>query len=680
MLYYLAWYILFLVGERWSLMDHFELVSEYQPTGDQPQAIKELVEGFKAGNQFETLLGVTGSGKTFTMANVIQQMNKPTLIIAHNKTLAGQLYSEFKEFFPNNAVEYFVSYYDYFQPEAYIPSSDTYIAKDSSINDEIDKLRLSATASLSERKDVIVISSVSCIYGLGSPEDYQGMIVSLRPGMNKDRDDVIRELISIQYTRNDLDLNRGTFRVHGDVVEIYPAQGGDYMLRVEFFGDEIDRIAEVEPLTGKLHATLEHIAVFPASHYVVPKEKIENACKEIEKELEERIKYFKGEDKLLEAQRISERTNFDIEMLRETGFCSGIENYTMHLSSMETGAMPFTLIDYFGDDFLIMIDESHITVPQIRGMHAGNYSRKRTLIDYGFRLPSAMDNRPLEFSEFENHIDQLLFVSATPNVYEEEHELLRAEQIIRPTGLLDPEIEVRPVEGQIDDLIGEIKKETAKKNKILVTTLTKRMAEDLTDYMKEVGVRVKYLHSDIDTLERSEIIRDMRLDVFDVLVGINLLREGLDIPEIALVAILDADKEGFLRSSTSLIQTVGRAARNAEGHVVMYADNMTDSMKIAIEETNRRRQIQQKYNEEHGITPQTIQKAVRDLISISKVIAKEEFKFDKDPESMEREELEKLVANIQKKMKKAAADLNFEAAAELRDKMVELKKHLAELE
>lgn len=658
----------------------FQLVTDFAPAGDQPQAIEKLVSGLNQGQKNQLLLGVTGSGKTYTMANVIAQTQRPTIIMAHNKTLAAQLYGEFKAFFPNNAVEYFVSYYDYFQPEAYIPSSDTYIAKDSSINDEIDKLRLSATASLSERKDVIVISSVSCIYGLGSPEDYQGMIVSLRPGMNKDRDDVIRELISIQYTRNDLDLNRGTFRVHGDVVEIYPAQGGDYMLRVEFFGDEIDRIAEVEPLTGKLHATLEHIAVFPASHYVVPKEKIENACKEIEKELEERIKYFKGEDKLLEAQRISERTNFDIEMLRETGFCSGIENYTMHLSSMETGAMPFTLIDYFGDDFLIMIDESHITVPQIRGMHAGNYSRKRTLIDYGFRLPSAMDNRPLEFSEFENHIDQLLFVSATPNVYEEEHELLRAEQIIRPTGLLDPEIEVRPVEGQIDDLIGEIKKETAKKNKILVTTLTKRMAEDLTDYMKEVGVRVKYLHSDIDTLERSEIIRDMRLDVFDVLVGINLLREGLDIPEIALVAILDADKEGFLRSSTSLIQTVGRAARNAEGHVVMYADNMTDSMKIAIEETNRRRQIQQKYNEEHGITPQTIQKAVRDLISISKVIAKEEFKFDKDPESMEREELEKLVANIQKKMKKAAADLNFEAAAELRDKMVELKKHLAELE
>lgn len=661
-------------------MEHFELVSEYQPTGDQPEAIKELVAGFKAGNQFETLLGVTGSGKTFTMANVISQLNKPTLIIAHNKTLAGQLYSEFKEFFPHNAVEYFVSYYDYFQPEAYIPSSDTYIAKDSSINDEIDKLRLSATASLSERKDVIVISSVSCIYGLGSPEDYQGMIVSLRPGMDKDRDDVIRELIKIQYTRNDLELNRGTFRVHGDVIEIYPAQGGDYMIRVEFFGDEIDRIAQVEPLTGKMHATLEHIAIFPASHYVVPQEKIEHACQEIEKELEDRIKYFKGEDKLLEAQRISERTNFDIEMLRETGFCSGIENYSKHLSAMESGTMPFTLIDYFGDDFLIIIDESHITVPQIRGMHAGNFSRKKTLIDYGFRLPSAMDNRPLEFSEFENHIDQLLFVSATPNIYEEEHELLRAEQIIRPTGLLDPEIDVRPVEGQIDDLIGEIRKETKKHNKILVTTLTKKMAEDLTDYMKEVGVRVKYLHSDIDTLERAEIIRDMRLDVFDVLVGINLLREGLDIPEISLVAILDADKEGFLRSSTSLIQTVGRAARNAEGHVVMYADMITDSMKTAIEETNRRRKIQQQYNEEHGITPRTIQKAVRDLISISKVIAKEELKFDKDPESMNREELEKLIGGIQKKMKKAAADLNFEAAAELRDKMVELKKHLNDME
>ena len=666
--------------ERRDKMDHFELVSEYQPTGDQPEAIKELVAGFKAGNQFETLLGVTGSGKTFTMANVIQQLNKPTLIIAHNKTLAGQLYSEFKEFFPHNAVEYFVSYYDYFQPEAYIPSSDTYIAKDSSINDEIDKLRLSATASLSERKDVIVISSVSCIYGLGSPEDYQGMIVSLRPGMNKDRDDVLRELINIQYTRNDLDLNRGTFRVHGDVIEVYPAQGGDYMIRVEFFGDEIDRIAQVEPLTGKIHATLEHIAIFPASHYVVPQEKIECACQEIEKELEERIKYLKSEDKLLEAQRISERTNFDIEMLRETGFCSGIENYSKHLSAMESGTMPFTLIDYFGDDFLIIIDESHITVPQIRGMHAGNFSRKKTLIDYGFRLPSAMDNRPLEFTEFENHIDQLLFVSATPNIYEEEHELLRAEQIIRPTGLLDPKIDVRPVEGQIDDLIGEIRKETKKHNKILVTTLTKKMAEDLTDYMKEVGVRVKYLHSDIDTLERAEIIRDMRLDVFDVLVGINLLREGLDIPEISLVAILDADKEGFLRSSTSLIQTVGRAARNAEGRVVMYADTITDSMKTAIEETNRRRKIQQQYNEEHGITPQTIKKAVRDLISISKVIAKEELKFDKDPESMNREELEKLIGGIQKKMKKAAADLNFEAAAELRDKMVELKKFLNDME
>ncbi len=661
-------------------MNHFELVSEYKPTGDQPEAIKKLVAGFKAGNQFETLLGVTGSGKTFTMANVIQQLNKPTLIIAHNKTLAGQLYSEFKEFFPHNAVEYFVSYYDYFQPEAYIPSSDTYIAKDSSINDEIDKLRLSATASLSERKDVIVISSVSCIYGLGSPEDYQGMIVSLRPGMNKDRDDVLRELVAIQYTRNDMELNRGTFRVHGDVIEIYPAQGGDYLLRVEFFGDEIDRIAQIEPLTGKMHATLEHIAIFPASHYVVPQEKIDSACHQIEKELEERIKYYKSEDKLLEAQRISERTNFDIEMLRETGFCSGIENYTKHLSNMETGAMPFTLIDYFGDDFLIIIDESHITVPQIRGMHAGNFSRKTTLIDYGFRLPSAMDNRPLEFSEFENHIDQLLFVSATPNIYEEEHELLRAEQIIRPTGLLDPRIEVRPVQGQVDDLIGEVRKETQKHQKILVTTLTKKMAEDLTDYMKEVGVRVKYLHSDIDTLERAEIIRDMRLDVFDVLVGINLLREGLDIPEISLVAILDADKEGFLRSSTSLIQTVGRAARNAEGRVLMYADRMTDSMKTAIEETNRRREIQQKYNEEHGITPQTIKKAVRDLISISKVIAKEEVKFDKDPESMNREELEKLIGSVQKKMKKAAADLNFEAAAELRDKMVELKKFLNDME
>ena len=658
----------------------FVLHSDYQPTGDQPQAIKDLVDGFKKGNQFQTLLGVTGSGKTFTMANVIAALNKPTLVIAHNKTLAGQLYGEFKEFFPENAVEYFVSYYDYYQPEAYVPSSDTYIAKDSSINDEIDKLRLSATASLSERRDVVVVASVSCIYGLGSPDDYKEMIVSLRPGMVKDRDQVIRELIDIQYDRNDLDLDRGCFRVRGDVVEIYPAQGGDYLIRVGFFGDEIDRIAETDPLTGQVHAILEHVAIFPASHYVVPQEKINAACKAIEEELDERIRYFKSEDKLLEAQRISERTNFDVEMLRETGFCSGIENYSRHLNGMPEGAMPHTLMDYFGDDYLIIIDESHMTIPQIGAMYTGDRSRKTTLVDYGFRLPSALDNRPLCFEEFEQHIDQMMFVSATPSTYEEEHELLRTEQIIRPTGLLDPEISVRPVEGQIDDLISEVNKETAKHNKVLVTTLTKRMAEDLTDYMKDAGIRVKYLHSDIDTLERAEIIRDMRLDVFDVLVGINLLREGLDIPEISLVAILDADKEGFLRSETSLIQTIGRAARNAEGHVIMYADTMTDSMRAAIDETERRRRIQQKYNEEHGITPQTIKKAVRDLISISKVIEKEEMRFEKDPESMNREELEKLIEKVQKQMKKAAADLNFEAAAELRDKMVELKTKLRELD
>ena len=658
----------------------FKLHAPYQPTGDQPQAIEELVKGFKEGNQFQTLLGVTGSGKTFTMANVIAALNKPTLIISHNKTLAGQLYSEFKEFFPENAVEYFVSYYDYYQPEAYVPSSDTYIAKDSAVNEEIDKLRLSATASLTERKDVIVVASVSCIYGLGSPDEYQQMIVSLRPGMIKDRDQVLRELIDIQYNRNEMDIQRGTFRVRGDVVEIYPAQGGDYLIRVEFFGDEIDRIAEVEPLTGKVHAELKHISIFPASHYVVSQERIKVACDEIEKEMEERVRYFKGEDKLLEAQRISERTNFDIEMLRETGFCSGIENYSRHLNGMPAGAPPMTLMDYFGDDYLIIIDESHMTIPQIRGMYAGDRSRKMTLVDYGFRLPSALDNRPLNFEEFEAHIDQMMFVSATPSIYEEEHELLRTEQIIRPTGLLDPEVDVRPVEGQIDDLISEVKKETAKHNKVLITTLTKRMAEDLTDYMKEVGIRVKYLHSDIDTLERAQIIRDMRLDVFDVLVGINLLREGLDIPEISLVAILDADKEGFLRSETSLVQTIGRAARNAEGHVIMYADMITDSMRAAIDETNRRRQIQMRYNDEHGITPQTIKKAVRDLISISKEIAKEEVRFEKDPESMDRKELEKLVADVQKKMQKAAADLNFEAAAELRDKMIELKKALQALE
>ncbi len=659
-------------------MSKFKLHSEYQPTGDQPQAIEALVKGFKEGNQFQTLLGVTGSGKTFTMANVIAKLNKPTLVIAHNKTLAGQLYGEFKEFFPENAVEYFVSYYDYYQPEAYVPSSDTYIAKDSSINEEIEKLRLSATASLTERRDVVVVASVSCIYGLGSPDDYQEMIVSLRPGMIKDRDSVIRELIDIQYDRNDMDLGRGCFRVRGDVVEIYPAQGGDYLIRVEFFGDEIDRIAETDPLTGQVHAVLEHISIFPASHYVVSQDKINAACKNIESELEARVRFFKGEDKLLEAQRISERTNFDIEMLRETGFCSGIENYSRHLNGMPEGATPLTLMDYFKDDYLIIIDESHMTIPQIRGMFAGDRSRKNTLVDYGFRLPSALDNRPLNFQEFEEHIDQLLFVSATPAEYEKEHELLRTEQIIRPTGLLDPEVDVRPVEGQIDDLVGEVNKETKQHNKVLVTTLTKRMAEDLTDYMKEVGIRVKYLHSDIDTLERAEIIRDMRLDVFDVLVGINLLREGLDIPEISLVAILDADKEGFLRSETSLIQTIGRAARNAEGRVIMYADNMTDSMQAAITETNRRREIQNKYNEEHGITPQTIKKAVRELISISKVIAKEEVNFEKDPESMSDEELEKLIGKIQKKMKQAAADLNFEAAAELRDKMAELKKQLAE--
>ena len=658
----------------------FELHSEYKPTGDQPQAIEALVKGFKEGNQFQTLLGVTGSGKTFTMANIIAALNKPTLVIAHNKTLAGQLYGEFKEFFPENAVEYFVSYYDYYQPEAYVPSSDTYIAKDSSINDEIEKLRLSATASLSERRDVVVIASVSCIYGLGSPDDYENMIVSLRPGMIKDRDQVIRELIDIQYTRNDMEMEHGCFRVRGDVLEVYPAEGGDYLVRIEFFGDEIDRIVQTDPLTGQVHAALEHIAIFPASHYVVPQEKIREACRNIEKELEDRVRYFKGEDKLLEAQRIAERTNFDIEMLRETGFCSGIENYSRHLNGLEPGVAPFTLMDYFKDDYLIIIDESHMTVPQIRGMYAGDRSRKTTLVDYGFRLPSALDNRPLNFEEFEQHIDQLLFVSATPSDYEEAHELLRTEQIIRPTGLLDPEVDVRPVEGQIDDLVSEVNKEVEKKHKVLVTTLTKRMAEDLTDYMKDVGIRVKYLHSDIDTLERAEIIRDMRLNVFDVLVGINLLREGLDIPEISLVAILDADKEGFLRSETSLIQTIGRAARNVDGHVIMYADQMTDSMKKAIDETNRRRAIQQKYNEEHGITPQTIHKAVRDLISISKVIDKEELKFEKDPESMSRQELEKLIRDVEKKMKKAAADLNFEAAAELRDQMADLKKLLHDME
>ena len=632
-------------------MDHFELVSQYNPTGDQPQAIKELVEGFKEGNQCQTLLGVTGSGKTFTMANVIQQMNKPTLIIAHNKTLAAQLYGEFKEFFPNNAVEYFVSYYDYYQPEAYVPSSDTYIAKDSSINDEIDKLRLSATMSLMERRDVIIVASVSCIYGLGNPVDYQNMVVSLRPGMIKDRDEVMAKLIEIQYDRNDMDFHRGTFRVRGDVLEIIPAYESDTAIRVEFFGDEIDRISEIDILTGEVKDELKHVAIFPASHYVVDRENIKRAVADIEEELEERVKEFKRNDKLLEAQRIAERTNFDIEMLKETGFCSGIENYSRHLAGLRPGQAPYTLIDYFPDDFIMMIDESHKTIPQIGGMYHGDQSRKQTLVDYGFRLPSAKDNRPLNFDEFESKINQVMFVSATPGEYEKDH-----------------------------DLIGEVNKEISKKNKVLVTTLTKRMAEDLTDYMREVGIRVKYLHSDIDTLERTEIIRDMRLDVFDVLVGINLLREGLDIPEITLVAILDADKEGFLRSETSLIQTIGRAARNAEGHVIMYADKITESMQLAIDETQRRREIQMRYNEEHGITPKTIQKSVRDLISISKKVAAEEMRLEKDPESMSQKELEKLIADLTKQMKKAAAELNFEAAAELRDKLVELKKMLNDME
>lgn len=659
-------------------MDSFKLHSEYKPTGDQPHAIEELVKGFKEGNQFETLLGVTGSGKTFTMANVIAALNKPTLIISHNKTLAGQLYGEMKEFFPENAVEYFVSYYDYYQPEAYVPSTDTYIEKDSAINDEIDKLRHSATAALSERKDVIIVASVSCIYGLGSPVDYENMVVSLRPGMERDRDEIIRKLVDNQYTRNDMDFKRGSFRVRGDVLEIFPAASTDRAVRVEFFGDEIDRLTEIDVLTGEKKAELSHIAIFPASHYVVPREKMIEAAANIRQEMEERVAYFKSEDKLLEAQRIKERTSFDVEMMLETGFCSGIENYSRHLAGLAPGTPPYTLLDYFPDDFLIIVDESHITIPQIRGMYAGDRSRKTTLVNYGFRLPSALDNRPLNFEEFEGKIDQMLFVSATPNEYEAEHELLRTEQIIRPTGLLDPEITVKPVEGQIDDLIGEVNKEVAKHNKVLITTLTKRMAEDLTNYMKEAGIRVRYLHSDIDTLERAEIIRDMRLDVFDVLVGINLLREGLDIPEITLVAILDADKEGFLRSETSLIQTIGRAARNADGRVIMYADVMTDSMKRAIDETERRREIQKKYNEEHGITPTTIKKAVRDLIAISKAAGESRADMEKDMESMSRKELEKLLKELNKRMHKAAAELDFEQAAELRDRIIEIKKNMLE--
>ena len=661
-------------------MNEFKLKAPYEPTGDQPQAIAELVKGFKEGNQCQTLLGVTGSGKTFTMANVIQQLQKPTLVIAHNKTLAAQLYGEFKEMFPDNAVEYFVSYYDYYQPEAYVPSTDTYIAKDASTNDEIDKLRLSATAALCERRDVIVVSSVSCIYGLGAPEEFFDMMISLRPGMEKDRDDVIKALIDIQYNRNEMDFHRGTFRVRGDVLEIFPANYSDRAIRVEFFGDEIDRITEVDVLTGEIRSELKHAAIFPASHYVVPQSQIQRAADAILEEMKEQVAYFKGEDKLIEAQRIAERTNFDVEMMKETGFCSGIENYSRHLTGLAPGQPPYTLMDYFKDDFLLIIDESHKTVSQVGGMYAGDQSRKQTLVDYGFRLPSAKDNRPLSFDEFENKLDQVMFVSATPGQYEADHEMLRAEQIIRPTGLLDPKVEVRPVEGQIDDLIGEVNKEVEKGNKILITTLTKRMAEDLTDYMKDVGIRVRYLHSDIDTLERAEIIRDMRLDVFDVLVGINLLREGLDIPEITLVAILDADKEGFLRSEVSLIQTIGRAARNSEGHVIMYADVITDSMRKAIQETERRRNIQEAYNKEHGITPTTIKKAVRDLITVSRAVAETEDKLKKDPESMTRKELTKLIGQVEKQMRAAAADLNFEQAAELRDKMIELKKNLDEMD
>ena len=659
-------------------MSDFKLVSEYAPTGDQPQAIEALVNGFRSGNKRETLLGVTGSGKTFTMANVIREIRRPTLVLAHNKTLAAQLYSEFKEFFPENAVEYFVSYYDYYQPEAYVPSTDTYIAKDSAINDEIDRLRHSATAALSEREDVVIVASVSSIYGLGSPIDYKNMVVSLRPGMIKDRDEVIKKLIEIQYDRNDMDFHRGTFRVRGDVIEIITSRTEDTALRIEFFGDEVDRITEIDALTGEIKSRLNHVAIYPASHYVVSHDQMERAIKEIEEELEVQVDYFRRNDKLIEAQRIAERTNFDVEMMRETGFCSGIENYSRHLAGLPEGATPHTLMDYFPKDFLLIVDESHMTVSQVRGMYNGDRARKLTLVDYGFRLPSALDNRPLNFAEWESKVDKLMFVSATPGEYERTHEQLRTEQIIRPTGLLDPRVEVRPVAGQVDDLVSEVNKETAAGHKVLITTLTKRMAEDLTDYMREVGIRVRYLHSDIDTLERTEIIRDMRMNVFDVLVGINLLREGLDIPEITLVAILDADKEGFLRSETSLVQTIGRAARNVDGHVIMYADTMTDSMANAIRETNRRRAIQEKYNEEHGITPQSIRKAVRDLISISQAASEPKKKrgLDKDPESMDAKELKALIAEVKKQMNQADVELNFEKAAELRDHMMELKKFL----
>ena len=660
-------------------MDHFKLTSEYAPTGDQPQAIEALVKGFEAGNPFQTLLGVTGSGKTFTMANVIARLNRPTLVLAHNKTLAAQLYSEFKEFFPENAVEYFVSYYDYYQPEAYVPSSDTYIAKDSAINDEIDRLRHSATAALSERRDVVIVASVSCIYGLGSPIDYQNMTLSVRPGQNWDRKEIIRRLVDMQYDRNDLDFKRGTFRVRGDTVEVIPASSEASGIRIELFGDEVDRILEIDTLTGKIKASLDHAVVFPASHYVVGREAMLRATEAIEAELKEQVEYFRKNDRLIEAQRIAERTHFDVEMMKETGFCSGIENYSRHLAGLPAGSTPHTLFDYFPKDFILMIDESHMTVPQVRAMYHGDRNRKSTLVEYGFRLPSALDNRPLNFDEFEARLNQVLFVSATPAIYEKEHETLRVEQVIRPTGLLDPEVEVMPVMGQVDDLLGRCRKAVEEGGKVLVTTLTKRMAEDLTNYLRENGVRVRYLHSDIDTLERVEIIRDMRLDVFDVLVGINLLREGLDIPEINLVAILDADKEGFLRSETALIQTIGRAARNVDGRVVLYADEVTDSMAAAIRETKRRREIQQAYNEAHGITPSSIRKAVRDLIAIShKVEARKSIALDKDPESMDQAELKKLIAEVTKRMNQAAVELDFEEDAQQRDKMLELKKYLTD--
>lgn len=656
-------------------MNEFKIVSEFQPTGDQPTAIDKLVQSINDGNTYQTLLGVTGSGKTFTMANIIQEVQRPTLIMAHNKTLAAQLYSEFKEFFPDNAVEYFVSYYDYYQPEAYVAHSDTYIEKDSSVNEEIDKLRHSATASLAERRDVIIVASVSCIYGLGDPIDYENQVLSLREGMEVDRDDVLKKLIQIQYNRNDMDFARSTFRVRGDTVEIIPASATEKAIRVEFFGDEIDRIAEIDPLTGSVLGYRDHVSIFPASHYAIAPEKMEEAVKRIEAELEVRLKELKEEDKLLEMQRLAQRTNFDIEMLKEMGYCSGVENYSRHLSGRSEGSTPFTLMDYFPDDYLIMIDESHMTMPQVRAMYNGDQARKGVLVDYGFRLPSALDNRPLRFEEFEEKINQILFVSATPSQYELEHSLSIAEQLIRPTGLLDPPIEIRPVQGQIDDLLNEINIRTEKGEKVLITTLTKRMSEDLTDYLREMGIKIKYLHSDIDTLERIEIVRDLRMGVFDVLVGINLLREGLDIPEVSLVAILDADKEGFLRSETSLIQTIGRAARNASGQVIMYADRITRSMQTAISETIRRRQIQEAYNEEHGITPQTIRKKVRDLIVATKNIKEnKEFFKEKDPESMNREELEKAIAKVEKEMKKAARELQFEQAAGLRDTLIELKK------